>query len=186
MKFKLTFIFILAISTAFSQGSFSHAVGIAGFFGTRNASSQSIGVTYSPRYNFLSFGESSTLSVGTHLGLAFSLNNRDVSNFTYHVPIVFEYNFGHASSTSNSEKKSGGFIGVGYSFESTHVTRYLGYGFGSITTEETIQGPMANVGMRFKIAKESFGMRLSYLYGTGNLEGGYMVSFGFQYNFGMN
>ena len=170
-----------------SQTSFSHAVGIAGYFGTRNAYSQAVGITYSPRYNFLNVSENSNLSIGTHLGLAHHVSNRAVSGLSYHIPVVLEYNFGHASDKTKYDKGFGGYIGFGYSIDNTN--RRVKYSTWLTTTEtlvdDTIAGPMVNLGMRFKFHGKSAGIRFSYLYGTGDFKGGYMSSIGFQYNLGV-
>lgn len=187
MKIKLSLIFLFVCTISFSQTSFSHAAGIAGFIGTRDAISKDIAVTYSPRYNFLKVGENSNLSIGTHLGLGYVISDRAVSNILYHIPILLEFNFGHASDRTKYANKSGGFVGIGYSFDNSQREIKFNNGFTTVysTVEDVISGPMANVGLRFKLFGKSAGIRISYLYGTGDFSGGYLTSIGFQYNIGV-
>ncbi|HLV70171.1 hypothetical protein [Xanthomarina gelatinilytica] len=187
MKQKLIFLIFFSSSMMFSQTSFSHAAGIAGYFGTRNANSVAAGITYSPRFNFFRVSENSTLSIGSHIGLGYNITNREANSFSYHLPVVLEFNFGHASDKTKYENGFGGFIGFGYSIDNTQRSSYYYNGFTSINIVENdvIKGPMVNLGMRFKFLGKSAGIRFSYLYGTGDFEGGYMSSLGFQYNIGV-
>lgn len=187
MKVKVTLVFLFVCTISFSQSSFSHAAGIAGYIGTRDATSKDIAVTYSPRYNFLKVSENSNLSIGTHLGLGVVISDRAVSSILYHIPILLEFNFGHASDRTKYANKSGGFIGVGYSFDNSQRQLRVnnGYSTSYITVEDVISGPMANIGLRFKLFGKSAGIRISYLYGTGDFSGGYLSSIGFQYNIGV-
>ncbi|WP_191859369.1 hypothetical protein [Hanstruepera ponticola] len=187
MRLLLSTLLFFILTFATSQTKFSHAAGIAGYIGTRDATSKDIAVTYSPRYNFLKVGENSNLSIGTHLGLGYVISDRAVSSLAYHIPILLEFNFGHASDRTKYANKSGGFIGVGYSIDNSQRTLKFNNGFltSYTTIEDVISGPMANMGLRFKFFGKSAGIRISYLYGTGDFKGGYLTSIGFQYNIGV-
>lgn len=187
MKKLLLLIFIIFSSNLINaQQTFSHAIGATGFLGTRNANLHAVGITYSPRLNLFKTGESSIISVGTNLGIGYNLKNNfaDKNPITFHIPISIDFNFGLASTEDSFTKnKSGGFFGIGYSFEQAGLSLDENNIEEDTFVKETINGPIVNLGYRFKIASQAFGIRASYLYGTGDFEGGYLTSLTLQYIF---
>lgn len=182
--FVSTFLIILCNLTT-AQEKFSHSIGATGFIGTRKASLHAIGVTYSPRYNVLEIGNSSTLSIGTNIGIGYNIdyNFVDDNQITFHIPITIDYNFGLGSGRESLENNNGGFIGIGYSFEQAGRNINNGIINDVILVKKAMNGPIANVGYRFKIGSELFGIRASYLYGTGDFGGGYLSTLSLQYIF---
>ncbi|GAA3560489.1 hypothetical protein [Snuella lapsa] len=168
-----------------AQESFSHSVGAGGFIGTRKASLHAIGVVYSPRLNLINVGKSSTLSLGANFGIGYNVDNNFIeeNQITFHIPIIIDYNFGLASSNKAQQNKSGGFLGIGYSFEQTGERLNNGNFNDPTLIKKFMNGPLANIGYRFKIGSKPFVIRLSYLYGTGDFEGGYLTTLSLQYIF---
>lgn len=187
---KAIIIFVLALISnfSFSQESFSHAIGPAGFLGTRNATLHSVGLIYAPRLNLFEVGKSSTFSIGTYLGVGYNVDYKfvDDNQITVHIPVIIEYNFGLASNRNSYQNKNGGFLGIGYSFEQAGMYVNTGNRSKDFLVKKAINGPIANIGYRFKIASEPFSIRASYLYGTGDFNYGYLATLSILYNMGLN
>jgi hypothetical protein len=150
---------------------FSHSAGVA-FYGTEDYFS--FGLMYSPRINFAVLSETSTFSIGTHLGLGGSYNysyssyygSQTNTSVFIDAPLVVEYNFGNAA-TRVAYKKFGGFVGGGYGLHAvTHSEDYYYNDYDYHITNANIRGPLINAGFRFPIGRASFGVRLSYLFNT--------------------
>ena len=150
---------------------FSHAAGVA-FYGADDYFSA--GLMYAPRINFAVLSETSTFSVGTHLGLGGSFDynynsyygTQNSVSFFADIPLVVEYNFGNAA-TRVAYKKFGGFIGGGYGWHAvTHSENYGDDYYDDYDYREsaTVHGPVINGGFRFPIGRASFGVRVSYLF----------------------
>lgn len=159
LKLILLFTFLgLGFMTVDAQRSFAHSIG-AEYIIAGN-SSNAYGIMYSPRINFLNMG-SSTLSVGTHLGLGFSVNTTAFgtgSTFAYDVPFVLEFNLGGGSG-SGDEGDFGFYLGGGY-------------GISKITSDDLFngdnaaKGPIVNAGFRFTYRANPAGIRTSLLFDT--------------------
>ncbi len=164
---------VLTLTSVNAQMSFSHSLG--GKFFTisgEGADYSSIGALYSPRLNFAEVGDNGTVSVGTHIGLAFEGNSRDGSSFVYDIPLVVEYNFGQASNNDNDS---------GFGF-------YVGGGYGihnSSSFTEAMSGPVASAGVRFVIADRPFDVNFSYLIGSGDFKDYNLIGVGLQYSLGL-
>ena len=171
-------LFMFGLQGLMAQVSFSHAAGGKVFIGSGEGFEySSFGILYSPRLNFVEIGDSSTLSLGTHLGLGFqgSYNSRDggeSSSFVFDVPVVVEFNFGQASNNDNDD---------GFGF-------YAGAGYGihkSSDFGESFSGPVASAGLRFAIADRPLDVNLSYQMGTGDFKDFAILGIGAQYCFGL-
>ncbi len=151
---------ICTFSFANAQVSFSHAVGAKYFLATNSDLDYSaVGILYSPRLNVVELGDNSTVSIGTHIGLAFQGNSRDgSSSFVYDLPIVAEYNFGSTSNRDNDES-FGFYVGGGYSIHN------------SSDFYEAISGPVVGGGVRFMIVEKPIDINFSYLISTRTLVG---------------
>jgi len=173
---------VLGLSQLSAQVSFSHAIGIKYYivtlpsqtvevagvsFETESLSSSSAGILYSPRLNFVEIGDNSTISLGTHLGLAFQIESQGESSFTYDVPLVAEYNFGQASNNDN-DSSFGFYVGAGYGIHNSSML------------SEAVSGPIANGGIRFLIADLPLDLNVSYLVGSDSLN---VLGVGVQYAF---
>lgn len=163
-KIKLFFNLTLLLtifnqSAAFAQSPFSHAIGISQYYALGQYGN-TLGVTYSPRINFAKLSDEISLSAGSHLGVAISLQLYDPF-MVYDIPTVVEFNFGKGS-TSHSLSQFGGFIGGGYGY---HLGRPFDseVKYGLLTTH----GFLVNAGIRGDIMGYAINMRLSYLVGSG-------------------
>ncbi len=155
-KFIILFIATIissSIGRTVSGQSFSHAVG-AGFISGDQGTGP--GFVYSPRINMVKFGEASTISVGTHIGLAAKSGDSgsgggSVQEFIgIDAPLMLEFNYG-AYSYPKSESNFGVFGGIGYGFSS----------FSTLGPEETFtKGVFFNLGLRFA---DGLGGRVSYM-----------------------
>ncbi len=164
-KLLFTIIAISIFSFASAQVSFSHAVGAKFYLSTNSdADYSSIGIMYSPRLNVAELGDNATVSIGTHIGLAFEGNSRDgSSSFVYDLPIVAEYNFGSTSSKDNDEA-FGFYVGGGYAIHN------------SSDFDEAISGPVVDGGIRFMIAEKPIDVNFSYLIASKTVDLGLLGS----------
>lgn len=137
-------LFLLHSATA--QVEFMHSFGGKYFFYANSEGFSSAGLLYSPRVNVTS-GENSAISVGTHLGLGFSLQagaGGNASSLVLDLPLVGEYNFGYGS-MSDIESGLGGYVGAGYGLHRVSLN-VEGYSAGA-----TLHGPVFTGGIRFNI-----------------------------------
>ncbi|MBS9525314.1 hypothetical protein KI659_14945 [Litoribacter alkaliphilus] len=139
------------LSNLKAQVTFSHSAGV---FSTNLTSNIPAGLAYSPRVNFLELTDESTLSFGTHLGLG--ITGGWASDLLVDVPLVVEYNFGHASSPY-SDALFGGFVGLGYDY--MHIESL---GDEPSTLRQSIHGPMVNAGIRAIVLEVPFMLRAAY------------------------
>lgn len=183
---KLTAVICLLMASSFlyAQGpEFMHSLGGKYFFYGNTDGVTGAGILYSPRINFSSEGNS-TLSVGTRLGLGFSLQSGaggSSSSLVLDLPVLAEYNFGFGS-TKEADGSFGGYIGAGYGLHrASYATNY-------VSGSATVHGPVFGGGIRALIGsigafelgasysldlkskvKESkmniFGISVSYLFG---------------------
>ncbi len=164
---------VFGITSVSAQISFSHSLGGKLFsLSGDNADYSSIGALYSPRLNVLEVGDNGTLSIGTHIGLAFEANSREESSFVYDLPLVVEYNFGQASSNDN-DGGFGFYVGGGYGIHNSSV-------FG-----DPMKGPVASAGLRFTIADKPLDINFSYLIGSGDSKDYNLIGAGLQYCLGI-
>jgi len=180
----LTTIAFLGVLSVNAQMSFSHSFGgkyysamiaaksieVGGVtVEIEKQSSDAIGALYSPRLNLVEVGDNSTVSIGTHIGLAVQVSTQQGSSFIYDIPIVAEYNFGQASNNDNDS---------GFGF-------YIGGGYGihnSSAFNDPISGPVVNGGLRFVIADKPLDLNVSYLIGSDDIN---VLGVGIQLCFGM-
>ena len=137
---------LFSVSKLSAQTEFMHSLGGKYFFYGNSDGFSSAGILYSPRLNLTSTGNSA-ISVGTHLGLGFSLHagaGGSASSLVLDIPLVAEYNFGYGSSRE-SESGFGGFLGAGYGI---HRVSLNVEGEGGAAT---IHGPVFTGGIRFNI-----------------------------------
>jgi len=180
--------FVLLFSKAsFSQAEFMHSLGGKYYFYANSDGFTGAGFLYSPRINLTNSGDAA-LSVGTHLGLGFSLHagaGGSSSSLLLDVPLVAEYNIGFGS-TKESESGFGGYIGAGYGI---HRVSLMTDDYGG---SATIHGGVFTGGIRFNISgyapldlgvsymldlknkdvkSNIFGLSISYMFGMNS--GGY-------------
>ena len=103
--------------------------------------------TYFARYN-LSEKENSSFSIGIPLSLGFgSVNSADGTFFGVDAPLMFDYNMG-CNSTRENENGFGGFLGIGFGYNYTSVSSYMGSG------NLYSYGPEAHAGISFMISRK--------------------------------
>jgi hypothetical protein len=148
------------------QPSFSHTVGFTLYTAHQYTS---FGLLYSPRLNFAQFSDNATFSLGTHLGLANSLdatsetnNSNTFDNYSIDVPIVVEYNFGNGAS-DESLNLFGFFIGGGYGFHNAEWKKIENSSLYNRSLH--IRGPVINGGLRFTVGGMfPLGVRVGYMF----------------------
>ena len=157
---KLLFTGVVLFSTltvSYGQISFSHSLGGSVYL-SENVSAP--GILYSPRLNFLELGDEITVSVGTHLGLGFSLNadsqGGGSGSFALDLPVVAEINFGQGANP-DTQSSFGGFAGLGFGISKMGASDAMGDGYNDAA------GVVINGGLRAIIRDKAVGLRVSYL-----------------------
>ena len=182
-KIILSLAFLCMVSMSFSQ-SFMNGIGV-NFMGNTNTIGGTndfgfgVGITYSPRFNFI---ETNSLSVSAGIPLTVGFNisssqTEDVysyydnvtAGFIINAPLLISLNMGRGS-TKENKNKFGYFVGagVGYQhgifasdiydpFTDTYIESYSTNTF----------GPAANAGVRFGIGRKSKNLELRLSYFTG-------------------
>jgi len=177
---KMFFTLALIAGFVVSKAQFSHSAGASLFYVTSKTGDATVpyGITYFPRYSFGAF----SVGVPVTLGLSGSFNSRDGvsegASFTYHVPLVVDYNFG-LGSTEDNESGFGGFIGAGYGLFSTSFVS--DYSSGTLKAN----GPLARAGVRFPISERIFTVAFNFQKGGGE-EKANVFGVSLLYNFGGN
>lgn len=137
---------LLLMKGTFAQVEFMHSLGGKYFFYS-NADGLSAGTfVYAPRVN-VSSTESSSISVGTRLGLGFSIQSGPAgssSSLVLDLPVLAEYNVGYGS-TRDNESGFGGYVGAGFGI---HRVSQNTDGYGG---SATLYGPVFSGGIRFNI-----------------------------------
>jgi hypothetical protein len=173
-KLALCAVFFCAtMQTAVAQMSFSHSLGLSLYYATTTASPAFL---YSPRLNVAKIGEDKTISIGTHLGAWIALNSRTGGGVALDLPLVVEYNFGHAS-YNDADAEIGGFVGAGYGINLMGSSSYGG---------NSSSGPLVNAGFRAVLFGQPVTIRASYLLNTTPLTGHDVIGLGFGYNLGVS
>lgn len=146
-KRLLSACFVLCLlQSATAQVEFMHSLGGKYFFYANSDGFSSAGFLYSPRVNVTS-GENSAISVGTHLGLGFSLqagSGGSSSSLVLDVPLVGEYNFGYGSML-DVESAFGGYVGAGYGIHRVSLN------VNGVGGNATLHGPVFTGGIRCNI-----------------------------------
>lgn len=125
---------------------FMHSLGGKFFFYPNSDGFTSTAIVYSPRVNVI-YGENSSLSIGTHLGLGFSLTNRAQGgsrSFVLDLPLVVEWNLG-TGSTRDYTDGFGGYVGAGYGLHRVSISSDEWGG----NSAATLHGPVFTGGFRF-------------------------------------
>lgn len=112
-------------------------------------------ITYVPRLNFsLSKTSSWSLVSYTNLGASFSDTPEGSSTtFMLGIPVYAQMNWGLDSQAKKSKGKSGFFAGLGYDFNLFFADKM-----------QAVHGPSLTTGVKFAIAKKTFGVGLNYTY----------------------
>lgn len=192
-KLKLRTIVLLATLALMSssmqakESYFFHAAGATWMYAIGGGSVVGAGaLTYAPRYNLAKMSKEASFSVGTYASLALQLGvssgGESSSMIAFEMPVTFDYNFGYGS-THKSKKDFGGFVGLGYAFNSI---QYAGYNalLGSYEAEGRTHGVYANTGLRFLNKKEkSWNVSLYSILGFNKLT---VAGLRVLYNFGLD
>lgn len=119
-----------------------HSLGGKYFFYGNTDGITGAGILYSPRLNLNSEGNS-TLSVGTRLGLGFSVQTGTgrSSSLVLDLPVLAEYNVGFGS-TKEADGSFGGYIGAGYGIHRA------AYATDFVSGSATVHGPVFGGGIR--------------------------------------
>ncbi len=176
-KFLLSGCFIFLITPGFCQ-SFMHGAGLSFLFvgaGEKDFYS-SEGITYSPRFNFLET-KSLSLSIGIPISIGISGGSKSTTSGAYSsttntmalmfdAPLIFNLNLG-GGSTKENKNRVGFFIGAGYGFHSGkfHDRTYfqnLFTTFDKPADSYVINGPVQNMGMRFRVGRKYRNIELKF------------------------
>ena len=135
-----------------------HSLGGKYFFYSNTDGARSGLVLYSPRVNVLG-NSNNTLSLGTHLGLGFSISvgtYGSSSGLVLDMPLVAEYNFGFGA-RRDSEPNVGGFI-------SGYAAHRISLSVNGESESLTLHGTVFTGGFRFNIhLVGSFEIGASYM-----------------------
>lgn len=141
-----------------------------------------IGFHYTPRFNLAKWGRnqgSFALEFPMHFGVSIGddfvtyptepirkLFQKETTNFTAEIPMVFTLNFGH-NATKKSYQDFGGFVGLGYSFAYLPSGRTGIYNLVTAQPEYNLpigHGPHIRGGFRFRTGTLSWQVYGSFMY----------------------
>jgi hypothetical protein len=178
IKMAIIAMALFANFAAKAQVEFYHSLGGAAYSSINSGGGYAIG--YSPRLNLTELSDELSVSVGSHIGLGFSMSANSQTggsgSFVLDLPLVAELNFGHANS-ENSSVGFGGFVGAGFGFNSMSYSD----NFGSDSRSAT--GLVLNGGFRTNLIREqSVTLRISYMLASDGK--GDIFGLGLLYNLG--
>ena len=176
-KALLTICFIFLITPIFFQ-SFMQGAGLS--FLISGAGEKDVyvseGITYSPRFNFVET-KSLSLSIGIpfSIGMSGGYNSTSTNGqttttntlgFMFNAPLIFNLNLG-AGSTKENKNRVGFFIGAGYGFHSGKfhdrtTSQNLFTTFDKPSDNYVINGPVQNIGMRFRVGRKYRNIELKF------------------------
>ena len=134
------------------------------------------GGTYSTLYKLHEFGDESSLSIGSHLGLGLSYNNVTGGFLMLNTPVLLHLNLGHKSSTF-SDFPIGFSVGLGSDAAIVAISQFR---------PEYIYGPMLDLNFKIRLPGfRSYTLRASYTENLhpNNLIFGNMLNIGLYSNF---
>ncbi len=149
---------VLLLSTKISAQSLMHSLGTTSsvIFGRINTPSTSYSfslrqanVSYFPRYS-LTESDNSSITIGAPVGIGVGLITNTYSSevkpyFSFELPVVIDYNIG-LKSTPDNDRRSGFYVGAGFSYYNISLGSNVATGFDGKT-----YGPLGRLGMRFDI-----------------------------------
>ncbi len=164
----LLFCLLLTGGKPVHSQDFMHSLGISGLYSLDQVTRG--GVTYSPRFNFITFSDHATISLGSHMTAWIDFWNPP--GHTVHLPFLIEGNFGHAA-TREGEFPFGAFIGGGMGYNNM---------YGGELNDAI--GPMATLGIRKGFDSSSWTTRFSFLFNMLGDPRSSVFAIGISHNFG--